>query len=355
MRCLRYATFLYSVTLASLACAQSPLHYIQHVIAERNKLQSMEVQVSVDRGVFRSTVPDAEVLANSKFKYHFFVSKPVTRVDCFETRPKDPLNAAFLKFSLVSGTVRAIPGRGDVFFVEQPRSAERSQELEWFESSLFAINPALIGFWPDHFELLKLFKPEKIIGLCTGDGIVTTLTEDSQCKIFEGSWHGSRMLRWEYRFHKEFNVPISVMLDGVSGPGMTDRLTSAWRQMKGIPVPIACAFEQRDKGTVTRAENWTLEWHSLNSPISPEVGSWVSLGIKNHDVVKFIGDESTIYREWVDGEWRTWKPAPLMLKTDSMRRTVEGSWSRLLIVANLVVLGVLLIFLGARRLIRRAS
>jgi len=178
MHCLRYATCLYGVTLASLTCAQNPSTYIQHVIAERNKLQSMEVQVSVDRGVFRSEVPGAELLANSKFKYHFYVSKPVTRVDCLETRPKDPLNAAFLKFSVASGTVRAIPGRGDVFFLEQPRSTERTQELEWLESSLFAINPALIGFWPDHFELLKLFKPEKMTGLCAGDGIVTTLTDD---------------------------------------------------------------------------------------------------------------------------------------------------------------------------------
>lgn len=352
MTCFRFLFCLLTISVESAVLADMPLEYAKKVISARMKINSMEVKVVVKREIFEAEVASAELLSNSRFDYHFRLSQSISRVDCIEDRPKDPVNAAFQKFAHESGTVRLIPGNGDVIFTEQSTGGSQGSEPQWLESHL-SINPVFIGFWPDHFELLNQFSPQEVTGLCSGEGISTTLTQTEGKMVLAGATTTSPLLKWEFQFDADLHVPTNIRLTGFSGEGTVDSITSKWGRQDGIAVPIHCTFDRTSAGEVIRSESWSLTWDSLNRPIQPEAASWVSMGIKNHDVVQFSGADAMRYGEWMNGKFREWRPSSIMSPTLNPAPDEKGFGRSILIAANLFVIGVLLLYFGVRRLTKR--
>ncbi len=343
---------LIAATPVSPPLAVSPADFMKMAVAEREALKSMEMRAEIHRDVFIADAEGGEVLEGATFIYHFWLSDDVNRVDCVETRPGDPSNAAFQKFARAGGVLRTVPGRGNVMFSEYQTG--QTVGSHWIEKDL-AIDPRLIGFWPDHFELLKHFSPEELFGLCSGDGISTELTQNEYGFLLKGRTTSGQDLSWRFQFDRILNVPTGVSLFGFSGHGTQDAIETTWATIDNVVVPVTAEFRRYDNGQLVRSESWNMSWIAVNQPIDSSVATWVSLGISDGDVVQFGGDDSAEYRQWFNGAFTQWQPIPL-LPPASMHNALnetDGSGRRLLVAANLLVFGVLLLWVAGRRLFRR--
>lgn len=352
MICLRLTLFGTAILNASLLSGASPENFIEEVIAARAAFESFEVKVVVKRGNFTADVPEAELLSDSIFDYHFWVDDSIRRVDCSETRPKDPSNAAFQKYARDSEVIRTIPGKGDVVFSEVITEHENAPDAPWIEKHL-SIDPMFIGFWPNHFELLKQFSPDEILGLCSGEMTSTTLTERDDQMLLAGMTTSPPSLTWEFQFDPKLRVPTRIKLVGFSGEGVVDTLVTDWAVRKEIALPTSCEFSRTEGDDVTRSENWSMTWVSVNEPIAPEMTSWVALGIQENDVVEFVGRDEKTHKEWANGKFRDWQPRPLIASASNPVPTDHGLGRKLVIGCNLLVIGAVLSIYGYRRLRNR--